>query len=154
MSSISRFMGVRLSGVLFLTAILAGCGGGSDGGNVVGGGGGSGGTTAATVSLNDILAGNATLAGGDSSAPFTSNLPAGVVAVSVNSPPVVNFAITSADGKPVTGLTTSEVRIALAKLVPGTPGNFGVPGSGNPDQWVSYIYRQVTGTAVPAGAWR
>ncbi|MEJ2592099.1 MAG: OmcA/MtrC family decaheme c-type cytochrome [Candidatus Thiodiazotropha sp.] len=144
-----------MSGVLVLTMILAGCGGGSDGGNVVGGGGGGGGGSAATtVSLNDILAGNATLASGDSSAPFTSNLPAGVVAVTVNSPPVVNFSITSADGKPVTGLSTSEVRIALAKLVPGTPGNFGVPGSGNPDQWVSYIYRQVTGTAVPAGAWQ
>lgn len=154
MSLSFRFMGIRLSIVLLLATILTSCGGGSDGGNVVGGGGGGGsGSTAATVSLDDILAGHATLASGDSSDPFT-NLPTGVVAVTVNSPPVINFVIKSSDGKSVTGLTTSEISVAIAKLVPGTLGNFGVPGTGNPDQWVNYIYRQRTGTAYPDGVWQ
>ncbi len=149
----SRLPCIRLSMILWIVLSLAGCGGGSDGGDVVGSDGGGGGSAASGVSVIDIISGDARLATDDPGAPFTS-LPAGVVAVSVNSPPVVNFKITTTAGVPVTDLTTSEVRIALAKLVPGTPGNFGVPGSGESDQWVSYIYRLRTGSAFPDGVWQ
>jgi OmcA/MtrC family decaheme c-type cytochrome len=153
MSFSYRFKGDCLAVVVFFVTILSGCGGGDSGGNVVGGGGGGSGSSSSTISKDDIIAGNATLATADPSAPFTG-LPADVIAVSVNSPPVVNFKVLTTDGKPVTDLTTSEVSVALAKLVPGTPGNFALPGSGEPDQWVSYIYRLRTGTAFPAGAWQ
>ena len=154
MSFSYRFKGDRLAVVVFFVAVLSGCGGGDSGGDVVGGGGGSGsGSSSTSVSKDDIIAGNATLATADPSAPF-SGLPAGIVAVSVNSPPVINFKVLTTDGKPVTGLTTGEISVALAKLVPGTPGNFALPGSGEPDEWVSYIYRLKTGTAFPSGAWQ
>ena len=57
---------------------------------------------------------------------------AGVPAVTINSPPKVNFAVFS-DGKVKTDLALSNVSFAIAKLVPGT--------NGDPDQWVNYIYR-------------
>ncbi|MDO9283855.1 MAG: OmcA/MtrC family decaheme c-type cytochrome [Aquabacterium sp.] len=54
------------------------------------------------------------------------------------SPPKVNFAVFS-DGAIKSGLTTANTRFAIAKLVPGT--------NGDPDQWVSYIYRTETAAA-------
>lgn len=72
------------------------------------------------------------------SAPFAVVQGAGVPAVTINSPPVINFAVFS-DGKIKTGLTTTNARFALAKLVPGSDGN--------PDQWVSYVVKQVSAKA-------
>ena len=51
-------------------------------------------------------------------------------------PAQVNFTVFS-DGAVKLGLTTTNVSFALAKLVPGA--------TGNPDQWVNYIYRTENG---------
>jgi hypothetical protein len=69
----------------------------------------------------------------NSTAPFTLLQGANVAAVTVNSPPKVNFAVFS-DGKIKTDLKLSNVSFALAKLVPGV--------NGEPDQWVNYVYRK------------
>ena len=81
----------------------------------------------------------------NSAAPFAVLQAAGVPTVTVNSPPVINFAVFS-DGAVKTGLTNTNVRFAIAKLVPGADGN--------PDQWVSYVYRRETAAATvgPNGA--
>jgi OmcA/MtrC family decaheme c-type cytochrome len=139
---------VRSSVAAFATLVLAlsGCGGGGGGGDVT-----STPTTPttpttpppATVSVSQALATAAAVPANDTSvnqsAPFTVLQGAGVAAVTVNSAPVVNFAVFS-DGKLVQGLTTSNVRFGLAKLVPGA--------GGEPDQWVSYVYRTETATAT------
>ena len=87
-------------------------------------------TTASAVATNDTSV-NAT-------APFTVLQGAGVAAVTVNSPVKVNFAVFSG-GKLKADLKPADVRFALAKLVPGT--------GGEPDQWVSYVYRKETPNA-------
>lgn len=134
---------------------LFGCKGGGGGGNVIG----STTTpppaeaatpTGGTVSLATIQSGSASLATTDPVAPF-NNLPAGVGAVTVQSPMVVNFVVTDTEGRVVTGLTADNVRFAFAKLIPGSAGVFGVQGSGESDQWVSYIYRTKSGTAIADG---
>jgi OmcA/MtrC family decaheme c-type cytochrome len=130
----------RWSWALLASMALAGCGGG--------GGGGDGTTPTPTTAVGSVVSAAAALPGNDSatntSAPFTVLQNAGVAAVTVNSPPVVNFSVFS-DGKVVTGLTTSNVRFAIAKLVRGT--------NGDPDQWVSYVKKTVAGkTAVAQGA--
>ncbi|MEI8324767.1 MAG: OmcA/MtrC family decaheme c-type cytochrome [Betaproteobacteria bacterium] len=124
---------------------MAGCGGG---------GGGAGSTPPpAAGSVLDALVTASALATNDtarnSSAPFTVLQSAGVPAVTIDSPPKVNFAVFS-DGKLKTDLTIASVSLAIAKLVPGS--------NGDPDQWVNYIYRKETASAgvgpggVPAQA--
>lgn len=149
-----RLFRIQLLVLLIVILALTGCGGGNDGGQVIADNDNIGNSvTTSSVTLRDIIAGDASLANEDPSAPFTE-LPDGVIPVSISSPPVVNFRITTTEGKLVTDLTSNEVRIALAKLVPGTPGDYGTAGSGEADQWVSYIYRQRTGSALPNGAWQ
>lgn len=105
-------------------------------------GGGSGAANSTNVSAS--LAAAAALAANDASnmdnpsAPFVVVQDAGVAAVTVNSPPVINFAVFS-DGKPVTGLTTSNARLAIAKLVPGA--------NGSPDHWENYVTSSKAGKA-------
>jgi len=121
-------------GAALMVAALAGCGGGGGGGEPAPA------TTPATVAETITTAGaqatNDTST--SSSASFTVLQGAGVAAVTVQSPPKVNFTVFS-DGKVKTGLTNTNVRFAIAKLVPGT--------NGDQDQWVSYIYRTETATA-------
>lgn len=129
----------RNSAATLLIAVLAGCGGG-------------GGTPepeappppAPTASVKDkITAASAVVANDTStstSSAFTVVQAAGVPAVTIKSPPVVNFTVIS-DRAVKTGLTFSSVRFNIAKLVPGT--------SGNPDQWVNYIYRTESTAAAP-----
>ncbi|HEX9720399.1 MAG TPA: OmcA/MtrC family decaheme c-type cytochrome [Ramlibacter sp.] len=130
--------------VLFALAI-AGCGGGGGGGVDPG----TGGTGTPTGSVSEAIAKAAAVPANDtstnSSAPFAVVQAAGVPAVTVASPPVVNFSVFS-DGKVKTGLELSNVSFAIAKLVPGTNGNL--------DQWVSYVYRTETAAAGvgPGGA--
>ncbi len=88
--------------------------------------------TAAAVPANDTST--------NSSASFTVLQDAGLPAVTVNSPPVVNFTVFS-NGAVVQGLTNANVRFAIAKLVPGVDGEI--------DKWASYIYRTESTTAPP-----
>jgi len=119
---------------IVVLAATAGCGGG--------GGGGSTDQAAASTPLLQAIASASALPSNDtavnSSAPFVVLQNAGIPAVTVNSPPVVKFAVFS-DGKVKTGLTTANARFAIAKLVPAA--------NGNPDQWVSYVTKQVSGKA-------
>ncbi|CAH2031779.1 hypothetical protein [Trichlorobacter ammonificans] len=81
-----------------------------------------------------------------------------VLSVSINSPPVVKFKVTDANGNPLVGLgnssksstatvaSYSNVSFALAKLVPGT--------NGSPSKWVSYIVTTVPTTTTAATATR
>jgi OmcA/MtrC family decaheme c-type cytochrome len=87
-------------------------------------------TTAAALSTNDTAS--------NSLAPFTAVQATGVSAVTATSPAKLNFAVFS-DGKIKSDLTISNLSVAIAKLVPGS--------NGEPDQWVSYIYRTETATA-------
>ncbi len=113
-----------------MLAAIAGCGGG-----------GGGGAAAPALPANQVIASASAIASNDtainSSASFTVLQNAGVPAVTINSPPVVNFTVFS-DGAVKTGLTTANVSFAMAKLVPGI--------NGEPDQWVNYIYRKETAT--------
>ena len=81
-----------------------------------------------------------------------------VTGVGINSPPVVNFSVTDANGVAVKGLgNTSKgstatvagltnLAFSLAKLVPGTDGS--------PSQWVSYIVTTAPTTTAPAAPTR
>jgi OmcA/MtrC family decaheme c-type cytochrome len=57
-----------------------------------------------------------------------------VDSVTIASPPVVEFTVVNQDGTRFVGLSTSDVRFTLAKLVPGT--------NGNPSAWQSYVNRK------------
>ena len=116
-----------------MAVALAGCGGSDSG---------SGGASAPpTPPANGVIAAAAVVpandSAGNSSAPFTVLQGAGIPAVTINSPPKVNFTVFS-DGAVKTGLTIANVSFAIAKLVPGS--------NGDPDQWVNYIYRKETAT--------
>lgn len=118
-----RWFGFAAASVLAVT--LAGCGGGSSDPVVA--------PPAATTVASAIAAASAVGSNDtstNSSASFTVLQDAGLPSVTVNSPPVVNFTVFS-DGAVKTGLTNSNVRFAIAKLVPGV--------NGEPDQWVNYI---------------
>ena len=110
---------------------LAGCGGG--------GGGVS--TPTPPAGILGALSAAAAVASNDtatnSAAPFTVLQGAGIPAVTINSPPKINFAVFS-DGAVKSDLAITNVSFAIAKLVPGT--------NGDPDQWVNYIYRKETAT--------
>jgi hypothetical protein len=112
MSFTTRLKGDRWLILALFIVILCGCGGGGggdEGGNLADDTETTPTITTGSVSVDEILAGSAKLATDDPSAPFTE-LPAGVSAVGVNSPPVVNFVIKTTDGRLVTGLTTEQIR--------------------------------------------
>lgn len=104
-----------------------------------------------SVPIAAIQAGDAELDTADPRAPFTRSLPAVVPAVAASRPLQVHFAITDTLGRAVSGLTEDNLRFALAKLIPGSPGYFGVAGSGESGEWVSYIYRTKSGAAITDG---
>ncbi len=54
-----------------------------------------------------------------------------ITGASINSAPVVNFKVTNQDGVAVAGLTLTDLRFAVAKLIPGS--------NGAPNKWQSYI---------------
>jgi len=128
----------RSAAVLFALAV-AGCGGGG-GGSVDTGGGVD--TTVPAGSLKAAIDSAAASPANDtsinSSASFAVLQAAGLPAVTVASPPKVNFAVFTG-GKAKADLALANVSFAIAKLVPGT--------NSNPDQWVNYIYRTETATA-------
>ncbi len=126
---------IRWGLVALAVAALAGCGGGDgDSTPATPAPGGTG--VAQAISAAAGVAGNDTAT--NSEAPFTVVQAAGVPAVTVASPPKVNFAVFS-DGKVKGDLKVANLSVAIAKLVPGTDGN--------PDQWVSYVYRTETAAA-------
>jgi OmcA/MtrC family decaheme c-type cytochrome len=125
----------RWGTALLATLAIAGCGGG--------GGGGTAPTepstgTAVSTAIVKASADPANDTSTNTSSAFTVLQDAGLPAVTVNSPPVVNFTVFS-DGKVVTGLTNTNTRFAIAKLVPGS--------NGEPDEWVSYVTALKKGVA-------
>lgn len=124
-----------LAVVLALLLALAGCGGGSGGSSEPAP------APAPAASLQQTLLQAAAVTANDtatnSASAFAVLQSAGVPAVTVLSPPKVNFTVFS-DGAVKQGLALANVSFAIAKLVPGT--------NGNPDQWVNYIYRTETAT--------
>ena len=121
----------RWGSALLASLAIAGCGGGSS-------------DTVAPVaaSLSATIAAASAVAANDTAsntaAAFTVLQSAGVPAVTIAGAPKVNFSVFS-DGKVVTGLTNTNVRFAIAKLVPGT--------NGEADQWVSYVSVAKAGAA-------
>ena len=120
-----------------MVGALAGCGGGDDGAA----------PPAPTppppsASLAEKIAAAAASASNDTAtnptAAFKVLQDSGLPAVSVASPPKVNFTVFS-EGAVKKDLGVSNVRFAIAKLIPGTNGEI--------DQWVSYINRTETATA-------
>lgn len=122
---------IRLGAACVVLAAIAGCGGG----------GGGGGAPAPVIPANQAIASASAIASNDTaintSASFTVLQNAGVPAVTISSPPKVNFTVFS-DGAVKTGLTIDNVSFAIAKLIPGASGEL--------DQWVNYIYRTETAT--------
>jgi OmcA/MtrC family decaheme c-type cytochrome len=133
-----KFSLVRCGMAALVAALVAGCGGGgsSDAGAPPAV------TPPPTATVLDAVKAAAAVAANDtsinSSASFTVLQNAGVPAVTVNSPLKVNFAVFS-DGAVKSDLKITNVSFVIAKLLPGT--------SGNPDQWVNYIYRKETAAA-------
>ena len=119
--------------MVLAAAALVGCGGGNDGGSSAAGAT----ATAAGIGRARREAHRGRRAAGERHRDqFVVGLHGaagrGVPAVIVTGPPKVNFAVFS-DGAVKTDLTLADVSFAIAKLVPGT--------NGDPDQWVSYVYR-------------
>ncbi|MRD47923.1 OmcA/MtrC family decaheme c-type cytochrome [Caenimonas koreensis] len=130
------FTHIALAAVAAAALTLAGCGGG---------GGGSASpvvppTPAPTVqqALAAAAAQPANDTSANSSAPFSVLQAAGVAAVTIASPPKVNFAVFT-NGAVKQDLKLSDVSLIIAKLVPGT--------NGDPDVWQSYTFRTETATA-------
>jgi len=119
-----------------VVAALSGCG--SDGGGSSQPGSstqvGQAISAAAAVAANDTAT--------NSSSAFKVLQDAGVPAVMVpaSGSAKVNFTVFS-DGAVKTGLTNTNVRFAIAKLVPGVDGEI--------DQWTNYIYRTESTASAP-----
>lgn len=102
-----------------LALILSGCGG-SDGTNGAPGPG--------TASLNTATELNIEITG-----------------VTIHSTPVVNFKVTNQDGVAVAGLTLTDLRFTIAKLMPGT--------NGAPSAWQNYINTKSSGISSTTGTY-
>ena len=123
-----------------LALFLAGCGGGDDNGPAAPVPQPPPSNSAVGQALGTAAANPANDTSVNSASAFTVLQAAGVPAVIVSGgPPRVNFAVFSDLGVK-TGLTNANVRLAIAKLVPGSNGEI--------DQWQSYVYR----TETPAGS--
>ena len=109
----SKLLGLwcrRLLGFSIVLVTLAGCGGGSDGDKGPPGPQGPPGPPGAS--------------------PTATELNITVDSVTIASPPVVEFTVTNEDGIGFPGLTGSDLRFNIAKLIPGFP-----------TQWQNYIVR-------------
>lgn len=63
-----------------------------------------------------------------------------ITSATINSAPVVKFTVTNQDASKIAGLTLSDLRFTIAKLVPGS--------NGAPSKWQNYINTQSSGLAV------
>lgn len=132
----------RLAAVsLLAVAALAGCGGGSDGAAGAPGTNGTDGTDGANGKDLTAVVNLATVSATD----WAALTPVATVSsVVINSPPVVTFSVVDGYKRPVVGLTTSQLRFAIAKLVPGADGS--------QSKWVSYMVgNATTGEATRPG---
>lgn len=68
---------------------------------------------------------------------YATSLVIKIDSVSINSAPVVNFSVSNQDGTALVGLTTSDLRFTIAKLVPGS--------FGDASAWQSYINQESDG---------
>jgi len=124
-------------------------GGGGTGGTGAVGGGGTGGTGGTGGVLD--LGGPETL-----SSLVDQGLPlvAEITDVTVSSPPVMAFSISTQDGRPVTGVPASAVSATFVKLIPPVIVNEGSPEERvqETSHWASYInvLAQPGGTDEPA----
>ena len=120
---------VRLALTATLIASLAACNGGGGGDSAPATGGGSASGAVATLAAKDPTTSNTA---NNPKAAFSLIIGAGLSPLTVNSPPVVNFAVIDAAGKPVPGLTLfnaggasadpacsgGNVKFAIAQLQP------------------------------------
>ncbi len=145
---------IRLGLAALVSSALFGCGGGSDGVS------GASGTTT-TVQVNapspqtTILTNSVTPSTAQAAAWQTLQPTITVTGVTINSPPVVKFSVTDANGNAVTGLANysqastaqfpslTNLSFTLAKLVPAT--------ATAPSKWVSYLVTKPTTVAQAAG---
>ncbi len=100
-----------------LLLVIAGCSDGSDG--------------------SDGAAGPPGPAGPPSGSPTATALNIAVDSVTINSAPVVQFTVTNEGGFAYPGLTGSDLRFNIAKLIPGT--------NGSSTEWQNYIVRDRDG---------
>ena len=117
---LDRNLGGSAALLLALSLALAGCGGGSGGGGSAGTGVAPEGTATGTAALTASTA-----------------LTTTITSVGIASPPVVNFIVTNQAGVGMAGLTATDLRFNIAKLVPGS--------NGGPSTWQNYINRVVGG---------
>ena len=130
---------LRAGLIALIVGGLGACGGGGGGGGAAPPAGGGGTTpTPPTTAIPTAAADPANDSATNPNGAFTVVEGAGQTVVTVGSPPKINFTVIS-DGEVVKGLTNSNVRFIIAKLVRGT--------NGNPDDWASYTYRTETATA-------
>jgi OmcA/MtrC family decaheme c-type cytochrome len=138
---------IRLGLAALVSSALFGCGGGGDGVN------GATVTVPINVSNAQSVATNAATPSAASVAAWQTLQPkVTVLGVSINSPPVVKFAVTDANGNALVGLdnysqatatarfkSLTNVSFTLAKLVPET--------ATAPSKWVSYLVTKPTTVA-------
>jgi OmcA/MtrC family decaheme c-type cytochrome len=80
---------------------------------------------------DDGQQGPAGAAGTPGTASTATTLNFSIDSVTVASPPVVNFTVTNENGVGFTGLTDTDLRFNIAKLIPGT--------NGDPSNWQDYV---------------
>jgi len=120
-----NFLDVLAAGLLALA--LVGCTGQTGSGDASS----AGGSAAAPV----IAPGTGTLAA-------STALSMTITAVTINSPPVVNFTVTNQDGIGMTGLVDTDLRFNIAKLMRSSDGG--------PSSWQNYINRPNAGAVQGA----
>ena len=118
-SQLTRHVLGMLAGACSLLFALSGCGG-SDGARGEAGPG--------TASLDSA-----------------TELNIAITSVTINSAPVVSFMVTNQDGVAVAGLTLSDLRFTIAKLVPGA--------NGAPSSWQNYINTASSGISSGSGTY-
>ncbi len=134
--SSSQWTRLAAAGLLAVAA-LAGCGGGGDGAAGAPGAPGAPGLPGAPGKDLTAVVNLATVSAAD----WAALTPVATVSsVVINSPPVVTFKVLDGYARPVVGLTTSQVRFSIAKLVPGADGS--------QSTWVSYMVGDPT-TGAP-----
>lgn len=137
-----KSMLVRLGLTATLIASLAACNGGGGGGSTPATGGGSANGAVATLAAKDPTTSNTA---NNPKAAFSLIIGAGLSPLTVNSPPVVNFAVIDSTGKPVPGLTLFNAAGASADpACSGANVKFAIAQLQPDDTWRSLISNKQT----------